>query len=109
VGRSRLLLLDSGVEENAPEDRELVARLYGGDEQVRIRQELLLGGGGMLALEALGIRPSILHLNEGHSAFAVLEMARQEMATDEIDFVEAIDRVRSAIPALDNRRLPAPE
>ncbi len=94
VGRSLLLLLDSGIEENIPEDRELVARLYGGDERVRIRQELLLGVGGMAALQALGIRPAVLHLNEGHSAFAVLEMARQEMASDEIDFVEAIDRVR---------------
>lgn len=94
VGRSRLLLLDSDVEENTPEDRELVARLYGGDERVRVRQELLLGVGGMRALQSLGIRPSVLHLNEGHSAFAVLEMARQEMASDEIHFAEAIDRVR---------------
>lgn len=94
VGRSLLLLLDSDLEENTQEDRELVARLYGGDERVRIRQELLLGVGGMAALQALGIRPSVLHLNEGHSAFAVLEMARQEMANDEVPFSEAIERVR---------------
>jgi len=82
VGRSYLALLDSDVEENVPEDRELVARLYGGDERTRIRQELLLGVGGVRALAALGTRPSVLHLNEGHSAFAILELARQEMVQD---------------------------
>jgi starch phosphorylase len=68
VGRNTLLLLDSNVEGNQPEDRELTARLYGGDERVRIRQELLLGVGGVRALTALGIAPGVLHLNEGHSA-----------------------------------------
>lgn len=93
VGRSRLVLLDSDVEENSPADRELVARLYGGDEYTRIRQELLLGVGGLRALAALGIRPGVLHLNEGHSAFAVLEAAREEMVSDNVDFSEAIRRV----------------
>ena len=58
---------------NAPEDRELTSRLYGGDGRVRIRQELLLGVGGFRALKAMGITPGVLHLNEGHSGFAVLE------------------------------------
>lgn len=93
VGRSKLILLDSDVEENAPADRDLVARLYGGDEHTRIRQELLLGVGGLRALAALGIQPSVLHLNEGHSAFALLEAAREEMAADAVDFSEAIRRV----------------
>ena len=75
VGRNTLLLLDSNVEGNQPEDRELTSRLYGGDQRVRIRQELLLGVGGMRALRALGISPGVLHLNEGHSAFAALEMS----------------------------------
>ena len=62
-----------------PEDRELTARLYGGDDRVRIRQELLLGVGGVRALAALGISPGVVHLNEGHSAFAALELVRQRM------------------------------
>ncbi|MEO8076755.1 MAG: alpha-glucan family phosphorylase, partial [Acidobacteriota bacterium] len=74
VGRNTLLLLDSNVEGNQPEDRELTARLYGGDARVRIRQELLLGVGGVRALAAMGITPGVVHLNEGHSAFAVLEL-----------------------------------
>ncbi len=71
-----LLLLDSNVPENSESDRSLTARLYGGDARVRIRQELLLGVGGVRALSALRIHPSVLHLNEGHSAFATLEMIR---------------------------------
>ena len=67
VGRCDLLLLDSNVDGNAPEDRELTSRLYGGDGRVRIRQELLLGVGGYRALRALGITPGVLHMNEGHS------------------------------------------
>ena len=79
VGRCDLLLLDSNVEGNAPEDRELTSRLYGGDGRVRIRQELLLGVGGFRALKAMGITPGVLHLNEGHSGFAVLEAIRSRM------------------------------
>ena len=94
VGRTTLLLLDSDLEENSPSDRELTGRLYGGDTGVRIRQELLLGVGGMRALAALGIRPGVLHLNEGHSAFSLLEAARMEMASDGVDFREASGRVR---------------
>ena len=93
VGRNTLLLLDSNVEGNRPEDRELTARLYGGDERVRIRQELLLGVGGVRALAAMGIAPGVLHLNEGHSAFAALELVRQRMATEGVDAWEAIRRV----------------
>ena len=81
-GGPRLLLLDSNVPENSESDRALTARLYGGDARVRIRQELLLGVGGVRALHALGINPSVLHLNEGHSAFATLEMIRREMEID---------------------------
>jgi starch phosphorylase len=93
VGRCKLLLLDSDVPGNAQEDRELTARLYDGDNRVRIRQELLLGVGGMRALYALGIEPGVVHLNEGHSAFAPLEMVRQRMADDGLDFAEASRRV----------------
>jgi starch phosphorylase len=82
VGRVKLLLLDSNVEGNQREDRELTSRLYGGDNRSRIRQELLLGVGGVRALKALNIHPGVLHLNEGHSAFAVLETIRQAMHHD---------------------------
>jgi len=95
VGRVTLLLLDSDVEENSGDVRNLTGRLYGGDEPVRIRQELILGVGGVRALKELGIRPGVLHLNEGHCAFAPLEMARQEMVEDGIDFHRAIRRVKS--------------
>ncbi len=86
VGRCDLLLLDSNVEGNAPEDRELTSQLYGGDRRVRIRQELLLGVGGFRALRAMGITPGVLHLNEGHSAFAVLEAIRTRMEDEGLSF-----------------------
>ena len=95
VGRATLLLLDSDVEENSEEDRKLTGRLYKADPGVRIRQELILGMGGIRALALLGIRPGVVHLNEGHSAFALLEMARAEMITDEVDFPEAFRRVKA--------------
>ncbi|MGA7290694.1 MAG: alpha-glucan family phosphorylase, partial [Terriglobales bacterium] len=79
VGRCDLLLLDSDVEGNTPEDREMTSRLYGGDGRVRVHQEALLGIGGLRALRAMGILPGVLHLNEGHSGFAVLEAIRQRM------------------------------
>jgi starch phosphorylase len=93
VGRNVLLLLDSDLDGNRPEDRELTAHLYGGDDRVRIRQELLLGVGGVRALRALGISPGVLHLNEGHSAFAGLELVRERMITEGVDFGEALRRV----------------
>lgn len=93
VGRNRLLLLDSNLEDNRPRDRKLTANLYGGDETVRIRQELILGAGGMRALRALGIKPGVLHLNEGHSAFAVIEAAHHIMQREERSFSEVANRV----------------
>jgi starch phosphorylase len=93
VGRCDLLLLDSNVEGNAPEDRELTSRLYGGDGRTRIRQELLLGVGGFRALKAMGISPGVLHLNEGHSGFAVLEAVRCRMEEEGMDFVTAASQI----------------
>jgi starch phosphorylase len=93
VGRTTLLLMDSNVPENSESDRELTARLYGGDARVRIRQELLLGVGGVRALHALGIVPSVLHLNEGHSAFATVEMIRATMASTGMPFGEVLSDV----------------
>ena len=66
VGRVKLYLMDCDVEGNSPQDRELTSRLYGGDHRTRIRQELVLGVGGVKALRALGIDPGVYHLNEGH-------------------------------------------
>src|SRR5262249_11402555 len=89
LGRNVLLLLDSDVEGNQPEDRQLTAHLYGGDDRTRIRQELLLGVGGARALRALDVLPGVLHLNEGHSAFAVLEVIGERMRAEGIRFEEA--------------------
>lgn len=94
VGRCDLLLLDSNVAGNAPEDLELTSRLYGGDGRTRIRQELLLGVGGFRALKAMGISPGVLHLNEGHSGFAVFEAIRTRMEEEGVSF----DLAASQIP-----------
>jgi glycogen phosphorylase len=107
VGRSTLLLLDSDVEGNQPEDRELTARLYGGDQRVRIRQELLLGVGGVRALRAYGVSPGVVHLNEGHSAFAALELVRQRMAVEGIGSEEAMRRVSSQVVFTTHTPVPA--
>ncbi len=97
VGRCDLLLLDSNVQGNAPEDRELTSRLYGGDRRIRIRQELLLGVGGFRALKSLGVTPGVLHLNEGHSAFAILEAIRNRMEDEGLHFEQAAPRVSREI------------
>ncbi len=77
VGRIRVVLLDTNVPENAPADRDITHRLYGGDESVRIRQEMILGIGGVRALRALGLSPAVWHMNEGHAAFLTLELLRE--------------------------------
>jgi starch phosphorylase len=93
VGRCDLLLLDSNVAGNAPEDLETTSRLYGGDSRTRIRQELLLGVGGHRALKAMGISPGVLHLNEGHSGFAVFEAIRCRMEEEGLDFYTAASQI----------------
>jgi starch phosphorylase len=107
VGRCDLFLLDSNVEGNAPEDRELTSRLYGGDRRIRIRQELLLGIGGFRALMAMGIKPGVLHLNEGHSAFAVLEAIYHRMQDEGLNFDEAVPRVAREVVFTTHTPLPA--
>lgn len=90
VGRIALYLLDSNIDENErEEDKNLTDRLYGGDRRTRIRQEILMGIGGIRALEALGLRPNVLHMNEGHSAFMILERIRQIMIEESLTFDEA--------------------
>lgn len=93
VGRVPLYLLDCDVEGNKPEDRSLTSRLYGGDERTRIRQELVLGIGGVRTLNALGITPGVYHLNEGHSAFGSLEVVRMTMERDGLNFDDAVQQV----------------
>ncbi len=90
VGRVKLFLLDVNIEQNSPEDRKLTARLYGGDQRTRIRQEIVLGIGGARVLTALGYQPHTIHMNEGHSAFAPLEFIRMRMAEDHLPFDEAL-------------------
>jgi glycogen phosphorylase len=107
VGRVDLLLLDSNVEGNAPEDRELTSRLYGGDGRIRIRQELLLGVGGFRALKAMGITPGVLHLNEGHSGFAVLEAIYNRMHEEGLTFDEAAPRVSRELVFTTHTPVPA--
>ncbi len=86
VGRVPLFLLDSNVLENAPTDQGITDTLYGGDEEMRIRQELILGVGGMRALQAMGLKPTVCHMNEGHAAFLSIERIRQFMASEGTDF-----------------------
>ena len=89
VGRIPLFLLDTNVELNAEPDRELAARLYGGDQEIRIAQEVVLGIGGVRALRALGIQPAVFHMNEGHSAFLSLERVRELVQEKHLRFFEA--------------------
>ena len=79
VGRVSLFLMDTDIHPNSPQDRELSARLYGGDQEMRIAQEIVLGIGGVRALRQLGIHPNVWHMNEGHSAFLVLELVREKV------------------------------
>ncbi len=90
VGRIPLFLLDTDIAENRDEDRQLTARLYGGDTRTRIRQEIILGIGGVRALAAMGIQPGVIHMNEGHSAFAGLEVIHQRIDDDAVSFDEAL-------------------
>jgi|HubBroStandDraft_1064217.scaffolds.fasta_scaffold08788_2 starch phosphorylase len=107
VGRCDLLLLDSNVEGNAPEDRELTSRLYGGDRRIRIRQELLLGVGGFRALKAMGITPGVLHLNEGHSGFVVLEAIHDRMHEEGVNFDAAVPGVSREVVFTTHTPVPA--
>jgi starch phosphorylase len=93
VGRVRLFLLDTDLEENAPWDRELSARLYGGDRETRVQQEIILGIGGVRVLKAMGIEPSVYHLNEGHAAFVVLQRIR-DLCEQGASFDAALEQVR---------------
>jgi starch phosphorylase len=93
IGRMSLYLLDTDIHPNSPADRDLSARLYGGNHELRVAQELVLGVGGVRALRQMGIAPAVWHMNEGHSAFLVLELAREYVAQG-VPFMQAFDMVR---------------
>ncbi len=106
LGRVRLYLLDTDLEENAPWDRELSARLYGGDRETRIQQEVVLGIGGVRALRALGISPTVWHLNEGHAAFVALQRIREQVEHG-VSFDEALETVRKSTVFTTHTPVPA--
>jgi starch phosphorylase len=93
IGRVPLYLLDTNIAQNSVDDRQITARLYGGDHDMRIRQEIVLGIGGIRALRAIGKTPKVCHMNEGHSAFCVLERIRVMMEEDKLDFAVAREAV----------------
>ncbi|NJD63798.1 MAG: glycosyltransferase family 1 protein [Chloroflexi bacterium] len=96
VGKTPLYLLDTNIEPNSAQDRQLTARLYGGDSETRIQQEMVLGIGGVRALHALGLHPAVCHMNEGHSALLGVERIRMMMEEDGVSFAEARIPVTSA-------------
>ncbi len=96
VGRTDLYLLDTDYEANIDEDRQVTYHLYGGDWENRLKQELLLGVGGVRALRALGLNPQVYHCNEGHAAFIGLERLREYIQNDNLEFPEALEVVRAS-------------
>ncbi|MBN2433325.1 MAG: alpha-glucan family phosphorylase [Acidobacteria bacterium] len=96
VGRVDLYVLDANINENPPEIRNLTSMLYGGDLEMRVRQEILLGIGGARAIQALGRTPAVYHMNEGHSAFAALERIRQIILQHGVSFAEAWEAVAAS-------------
>ncbi len=96
VGRVGLYLLDTDIEENSPDDRGITSRLYGGDSEMRIKQEMFLGVGGIRLIEAMGLKPTIYHCNEGHAAFSGLERLRVYINKHNLDFDVALELVRAS-------------
>ncbi len=107
VGHITLYLLDTDLPENAPADRDITHQLYGGDAHTRITQEIILGVGGVRALKALGVAPTVWHINEGHAAFLVLERVRQKMKEDGLDFATALEAVAAAVVFTTHTPVPA--
>ncbi len=95
IGRVKLFLLDTNLPVNSPIDRMITSSLYGGDRELRIRQEIMLGIGGLKALSLMGIRPTVCHMNEGHAAFMALERIRELRSATNMTFDEAIEATRA--------------
>ena len=96
IGKVSLYLLDTDFEDNTPEDRSITHYLYGGDHENRLKQELILGIGGIRALTAIGLKPDLFHSNEGHSAFISLERMRHLIEDNHLTFSQAIEGIRSS-------------
>ena len=96
IGLTRLILMDTDLTENAPEDRRITYQLYGGDHEMRIQQEIVLGIGGVRALAAMGLQPSVFHMNEGHAAFLGLERIHRLVKEAKLSFVEALQSVAAS-------------
>ena len=96
VGRTDLYLMDTDFEDNIPEDRQVTYHLYGGDWENRLKQELLLGIGGVRALRAIGLNPTVYHCNEGHAAFIGIERLREYIQNEGLSFAEALEVVRAS-------------
>ncbi|MBN1621207.1 MAG: alpha-glucan family phosphorylase [Endomicrobiales bacterium] len=107
IGRIPLYLLDTDISDNKTEDREITGQLYGGDREMRIRQETILGIGGVRALKALGIEPTTIHSNEGHSAFLILERIRALMSDNKLTFAQAQEVVRASCVFTTHTPVPA--
>jgi starch phosphorylase len=106
AGRTTIYLLDTNIEENSPQDRQLSARLYIADRELRIQQEIVLGIGGVRVLRALGIKPALWHANEGHAAFMMLERVREEIE-DGASFEEAVEKLKPATVFTTHTPVPA--
>jgi glucan phosphorylase len=104
--RVAVYLLDSNVSQNTPADQQITNRLYTADKETRIEQELILGIGGLRLLKALKINPAVYHLNEGHSAFLVLELVKQLMDRQEMDFIQACRLAREQVVFTNHTLLP---
>jgi starch phosphorylase len=96
IGRIKLFFLDTDIPQNSPEDRLITEQLYGGDLEMRIRQEIVLGIGGVRALNALGVKPEVFHMNEGHSAFLSLERIRQYVQEKGMNYYPALQMVAAS-------------
>jgi starch phosphorylase len=107
VGRIPLYLLDTNIPQNNPEDQNITDQLYGGDKEMRIKQEILLGIGGYRALHALGYSPTVYHINEGHSAFLTLERSYDLMKSQKLSFAEAAEATMSSMVFTTHTPVPA--
>jgi starch phosphorylase len=107
IGRVSLYLMDTDIEQNSIQDRMITTRLYGGDQETRIQQEILLGLGGYRVLDALGISPTVYHMNEGHSAFLGLEIIRKLVQENNLTFRVAKEVVSSLVSFTTHTSVPA--
>jgi len=107
VMRTTLLLLDTDIEDNPPKYRNITSQLYGGNEEMRVKQEILLGIGGVRAVRMCGYKPSVWHMNEGHSVFMALERIREMVEGKSLDFFEALETVRGSTVFTTHTPVPA--